>query len=336
MLCAGFTSVGEFHYLHHATGGQRYDDPNETSRCLIDAASAAGLRLTLLDACYLQSAPGEDAQGVQRRFCDGSPAAWSARMECLGQVPEGVHVGAAIHSVRAVPPAAMDEVVAWSDQHVTALHAHVSEQPRENELALAAYGATPTMVLADHGALSARFTAVHATHLTAQDRSELARAGATACLCPTTERALADGLVELAPLRAANVPIALGTDSHVVIDPFEEARCAEGHERLRTLQRGTMSPGQLLTSATSAGHRSLGWSAGSLTVGAPCDLVCVRVDGIQLAGAGSDLLAGLLAAGSARDVTTVVVGGELVVQGGEHRQFDVADRLDRAVRAVWS
>lgn len=334
MVCAGFTSVGEFHYLHHGPGGQRYDDPNETSRCLIDAARAAGLRLTLLDTCYLQGAPGDDVDGVQRRFSDGTAAGWAARVEDLGVLPEGVQLGAAIHSVRAVPPEAIAEVVAWSDRHVAPLHAHVSEQPRENEECLAAYGVTPTVLLAERGALSRRFTAVHATHLTARDRTELARGAATACVCPTTERALADGLVELSALRAANVPIALGTDSHTVIDPFEEARCAEGHERLRTMQRGTMSPGQLLASATQVGHAALGGTAGSLTVGAPCDLVCVRTDGIGLAGAGSDPLASLVAAGTARDVTTVVVAGTTVVADGEHRSFDVADRLDRAVRAV--
>jgi formiminoglutamate deiminase len=336
MLCAGFTAVGEFHYLHHGTDGQRYDDPNATSRCLIDAACAAGLRLTLLDTCYLQSAPGEDVHGVQRRFSDGSAPAWAERLEDLGTLPDSVRVGAAIHSVRAVPPDAMAEVVAWSDRHAAPLHAHVSEQPLENELALAAYGVTPTVLLADRGALSGRFTAVHATHLTTEDRIELARAGAIACVCPTTERALADGLVELGPLRAANVPVALGSDSHAVIDPFEEARCVEGHERLRTLRRGAMSPGQLFDAATSVGHRSVGWSGGSLSVGAPCDLVCVRTDGIALAGGGDDLLAALLAAGTARDVTTVVVGGHLVVEGGAHRTIDVAGRLERAIRAAWT
>jgi len=338
MVCAGFTTVGEFHYLHHDTDGTEYADANEMSVALLDAARAAGIRITLLDACYLEAAPGHPPHGVQRRFCDASVERWASRVDDLAVAPEHARAGAAVHSVRAVPPEAIEVVAGWAEAHGAVLHAHVSEQPRENDECLAAYGSTPTGLLARAGALSRRFTAVHATHLVGEDRWHLGDAGATACVCPTTERNLADGLCELTELAGAGVALCVGTDCHATIDPFEELRCLEGHERLRTTTRGALTPSLLLEAGTAPGHRALGWpGVGRLEVGAACDLVCVATTSVRLAGADvEDLLAAAVAGATAADVSTVVIGGRLVASGGQHASIDVPTALERAVHAVWT
>ncbi len=193
MALAGITTVGEFHYLHHGPGGARYEDPNALGLAVIAAAREAGIRITLLDTCYLHGGIDREAEGVQLRFSDGSAEEWARRVDEL-QPADGARVGAAIHSVRAVDPAAADQVAAFAAERSWPLHAHVSEQPAENEDCLSSYGATPTGILAEAGALSARFTAVHATHLADGDLELLGSDGCGVCLCPTTERDLADGV----------------------------------------------------------------------------------------------------------------------------------------------
>ena len=239
MALAGVTCVGEFHYLHHAPGGVRYDDPNEVGKALIEAAAEAGIRMTLLDACYLHGGIGAPPNDVQRRFSDGDAEGWASRVHALSDGPR-TRIGAAIHSVRAVDPDSAARVAAWAGERP--LHAHVSEQVAENEASLAAYGRTPTAALNDAGALGRAFTAVHATHLSAADLSALGGSGATVCLCPTTERDLADGIGPAKSLREAGARLAVGSDSHAVIDPLEEARAIELDERLASGRRGGSSP----------------------------------------------------------------------------------------------
>ncbi|HEY5398986.1 MAG TPA: formimidoylglutamate deiminase, partial [Trebonia sp.] len=228
MALAGITCVGEFHYLHHGPGGKRYRDPNEMGRVLIAAAAAAGLRITLLDACYLAGGflPGGDPlplAGVQLRFGDGSAAAWAERVsgftrDSLGMVGPHARLGAAIHSVRAVPPDQVPEVMAWSHAHGAPVHAHLSEQPLENAECRAAFGGTPAEVLYQAGALGPRSTMVHATHLTSHDIELLGGSRATVCMCPLTEADLADGVGPAPALAAAGSPLSLGSDGHSVID----------------------------------------------------------------------------------------------------------------------
>ena len=152
MALAGVTTVGEFHYLHHGPGGARYDDPNEMGRVLITAAAEAGIRITLIDSCYLHGGIGEPPEGAQRRFSDGSAEAWAERVDDLAE-SESARVGAAIHSMRAVDPDAAAAVAGWARERDRPLHAHVSEQPAENTACLEAYGRTPTALLSDAGAL---------------------------------------------------------------------------------------------------------------------------------------------------------------------------------------
>jgi formiminoglutamate deiminase len=332
MALAGITTVGEFHYLHHAPGGRRYADPNAMGAALIQAAAEAGIRLTLLDTCYL--AGGLGPQGhlelgpEQRRFTDGDADGWAARVARLADA-ESVRIGAAVHSVRAVPRAALPVVAAAA--HGRPLHVHLSEQPAENQAALAFYGRTPTELLDEAGVLGPLTSAVHATHLTASDIAALGRTGTTCCLCPTTERDLADGIGPARALLDAGAPLSLGSDQHAVIDLIEEARALEMHERLATFHRGRFSPEQLLTAATR--HDSLGWTdAGALAVGGRADLVAVRTDTARTAGADP---AQILLAATAADVDTVVVDGQPVVSGGRHRLGDVGALLGAAIEPLW-
>jgi cytosine/adenosine deaminase-related metal-dependent hydrolase len=216
------------------------------------------------------------------------------------------------------------------------LHAHVSEQPAENEACLEAYGATPTAVLADAGAVDGRFVAVHATHLAGSDFELLGGAGATCCLCPTTERDLADGIGRGRLLVDAGAHLALGSDSHAIVDSFEEARAVELDERLAAGERGRHSPSDLLGAATANGQACLGWpEAGRIEVGALCDLVAVDLDGVRLAGTDrTDPVPAVVFAATAADVTDVVVGGRQVVAGCRHLSLDVPRALRDSIEAL--
>ena len=327
MALAGVTSVGEFHYVHHGPGGARYEDPNEMGRAVIDAASDAGIRMTLLDACYLHGSIGEPPSPSQMRFSDGDADAWAERVDALEE-SERVRVGAAIHSVRAVDPESAAIVAAWARERGRPLHAHVSEQPAENDACLDAYGRTPTGVLHDAGALDAEFTAVHVTHPHDDDLSLLA--GSSVCACPTTERDLADGI---GPMRRMSARLVLGTDSHAMIDLFEEARAVELDERLATGERGLHSASALLRAATEDGHASLGWpDAGRIAPGARADLVTVGLDGVRMAGTSPEhALEALVFAATAADVRHVIVDGHQLVSNGRHTVLDVARELHLAV-----
>ena len=334
MALAGVTAVGEFHYLHHGPAGVRYADPNAMAEALRQAAVDAGIRLTLLDACYL--AGGLDPaghlplDGVQRRFSDGSAGAWAERAGALPESP-GMRVGVAIHSVRAVPAADLGTVAGVAGRADRPLHVHLSEQPAENEACRARYGVTPTRLLADSGALGAGTTAVHATHLGAGDIELLGGSSTTVCLCPTTEQDLADGLGPARALRDAGAPLALGSDQHATIDLLGEARALEVHERLRSLRRGRFAPDDLLTALTA--HRSIGWpDAGRIEVGRRADLVAVRTDTVRTAGVLPEQIA---MAATAADVDTVVVDGKVVVAGGRHRLGDIGALLTASITPLW-
>ncbi|KAA2260995.1 formimidoylglutamate deiminase [Solihabitans fulvus] len=332
MAVAGVSCVGEFHYLHHAPDGRPYVDPNAMGEALRAAACAAGIRLTLLDACYLTGGIETPLSTEQQRFSDGSAAAWAERVGAL-RGDAGTRIGAAIHSVRAVPPDAMAEVAAAFAERP--LHVHLSEQPAENEACVAAYGRTPTELLHAAGALARRTTAVHATHLTDRDVALLGSAGATACFCSTTEADLADGIGPARELRDAGSPIALGSDQHAVVDPLLEARALEHGERLRTGQRGRFAPTELLAASTSDGHASLGWpDAGRIEVGAPADLVAVQLDTIRTAGS---LPEQVLLTATQSDVDIVVVGGRVVASGGRHETLgEVGRLLADAIEGLWT
>lgn len=312
MAVAGVTAVGEFHYLHH--GG------NEMAQALRQAARDAGIRLTLLDACYLAGGIGQPVRGVQERFSDGTADRWLDRVAEL-RGDENTRIGAAIHSVRAVPREALSLVArAFPDRP---LHVHLSEQPAENEACLEAYGVTPTELLAEAGALTPRTTAVHGTHLSAKDIGLLGATRTGVCFCPTTEADLADGIGPARELADAGVALSLGSDQHAVIDPLSEARALEHNERLRTGERGRFTPAELVGALTN--HASIGWpEAGRIEVGAPADFTAVRLDSVRTAGAEPEQ--SILTA-TASDVAVVVVGGKVVARDGVHEQLGDVARL---------
>ncbi|MEJ7635000.1 formimidoylglutamate deiminase [Aeromicrobium sp.] len=309
MHLAGIRSVGEFHYLHHQPGGTPYDDPNAMGEALIAAAREACIQIALLDTCYLSAGFDRPVEGVQCRFSDGDSEAWANRVEALADTHAGaddVVVGAAIHSVRAVP---RDQLAVVAHAFPEApLHVHVSEQPAENADCVAATGLSPVTLLAEAGAWTPRTTAVHATHLSAADIAILGDAQAHTCFCPTTEAELADGIGPSVALRDAGARLTLGSDSNTVIDMFAEARAVEMHQRLTSGVRGAWTAEQLWHAATAAGHESLGFASGGV----------IEVGGsVRTAGCVE-----LLWAASAEDV----VGD----------RSDVAEQLDAAIEACWS
>ena len=268
MRLAGYSSVGEFHYLHHRPDGTGYAQPNAMAAAVIEAARDVGLRICLLPTRYARGGFGSASSGevpeldpVQRRFVDADLDAWQQRTAELAAryaADPLVVIGAAIHSVRAVPAEEFAAIAATLPD--AALHVHVSEQPAENAACLAATGRTPVQLLADAGIWSQRSTAVHATHLGADDIAILGAAGANVCFCPTTEAELADGIGPSIALREAGARITLGSDSNTVIDPFAEARALAMHERLASGRRDGWSAAQLWTAATVDGHASLGFA----------------------------------------------------------------------------
>ncbi|MBB3661676.1 formiminoglutamate deiminase [Prauserella sediminis] len=316
MTLAGYTSVGEFHYLHHGPDGQRYDDPNAMSAALVAAAADAGIRICLLDTCYLAGGPDTPLEGVQLRFGDGDADGWASRAGAFR--PEGDHVvvGAAAHSVRAVPAPELSTVAEWAGDRP--LHVHLSEQRAENDDCLRVHGVTPTALLARHGVLGERTTAVHATHLTDDDMSTLGASRTRACFCPTTERDLGDGIGPASALAAAGVRLCLGSDSHAVVDAFEETRALELNERLAAEARGRFAVTELLAAATD--HGAIGFDdVGRIERGGQADLVTVRLDSVRTAGAAPD---GVPLAATGADVTDVLVAGRTVVRDGVHTRIE--------------
>ncbi|MFZ4297600.1 formimidoylglutamate deiminase [Streptomyces cinereoruber] len=336
MALAGITSVGEFHYLHHAPGGTPYADPNAMGEALIAAAADAGIRITLLDTAYLSSGFGAPPEHHQLRFTDGTADAWAERVSALKE-RDGVRIGAAIHSVRAVPADQLATVADWARRREAPLHVHLSEQTAENDACLAAHGLTPTQLLAEHGVLGSRTTGVHNTHLTPGDVALIGSSSTGTCMCPTTERDLADGIGPAVDLQRAGSPLSLGSDSHAVVDILEEARAMELNERLRTHIRGHWTAAALLRAATADGHAALGrQEAGELTPGALADFTTIALDSVRTAGPAPRLAAETAVfAASAADVRHTVVGGRHVVRDGVHRSVpDVPRALADSIAAL--
>lgn len=331
MAAAGITCVGEFHYLHHQPDGTPYADPNAMGLALVAAAAEAGIRITLLDTCYLSAGFGAPVRPAQRRYSDVTAACWAERVSLLPRSGTSV-VGAAVHSVRAVPRDQIPTVATWAREHGTPLHVHVSEQRAENEQCETAYGVTPARLLAETGALGPATTVVHATHLTDADIATLAGSSSYAGFCPTTERDLGDGIGPSRPLHDAGVRLTLGSDSHAVIDLFEEMRALEMHERLASEERGHWTATELLTAATVTGHASLGWpDAGAIAVGNRADLVTVDTRTTTTAGTGADEHTAVFAA-TAGDVVQVVTDGRVVFRRADRGR--IGAELDAAVQVI--
>ena len=245
LRAAGVRTVGEFHYVHHQPNGTPYDERTVMSDAVIRAAKAEGLRVSLLRVAYHRAGPGREAEPGQKRFCDPDVDAVLQDIDTLRAKYKGdpdVVVGVAPHSVRAVPPEWIRELSAYADAAALPFHMHVAEQPREIDECVAETGKRPVELLADLGALSSRFVAVHATHLLPHEAGLLGAARAFACVCATTESDLGDGLPDLVSLRSSGARLCTGIDSHVITDPIADLRALETLARLRTQSRVTFVP----------------------------------------------------------------------------------------------
>jgi formimidoylglutamate deiminase len=237
MLAAGYTAVGEFHYLG-------FDE----ARAAAEAAEAAGIELVLLHVAY--------ARGGIDRFRQESVSEYLGQVDALGA--DGIHVGVAPHSVRACPPDWLEEVGRYAERNGLVLHVHADEQPREIEECVAEHGLRPIELLERTGCLGPRTTVVHGTHADDHELDLLAESGSRVCLCPTTEANLGDGFIPTERLRSRGIPLCIGSDSNVRIDPLEELRELEGTARRQALRRNVVAPEELLRIGTSEGAAALG------------------------------------------------------------------------------
>ncbi len=282
MLRAGYTSVGEFHYVHHQPGGQPYNNPNAMSEAILQAGREVGIRVVLLMTAYAQAGFHQPPQESQRRFCDASVEAYLARVEALRA--NGAAVGVAPHSVRAVPEDWFRAIADYSRRHAMPLHVHADEQVAEIEQCQAAYQCTPIELLERLGVLSLHTTIIHATHANDKELALLAQYGSSVCVCPTTEGDLGDGIAPYAALLAAHIPLSIGSDSNTRLAPIEELRWAEYTARMRYQRRRVLvahemsSPGPLLLDyGTRSGARSLGLATGVIAPGMFADFIAVDI-----------------------------------------------------------
>nr|WP_217352611.1 formimidoylglutamate deiminase [Sphingomonas sp. ID1715] len=343
MLAAGYTSVCEFHYVHHRADGQPHAPASAMAQALIAAAQETGIGLTLLPVLYQTSGfGGRPPRKDQRRFINDVDALLRIIGEAQASAPSA-RVGLALHSLRAVPPEALEEAVAAIDR-AAPIHIHVAEQVAEVEDCVAWSARRPVEWLLDEAEVDARWTLVHATHLSDAEVERLALSGATVALCPTTEANLGDGLFPLLPYLERGGGIAIGSDSHVSVDPLEELRWLEYSQRL-TLQRRSLvtseaqpHPGaELWRRALAGGAAAAGNAVGSIAPGARADLVIIDPDHASLLTEAGDAMLDTLvfSTGARAAVRRVMAGGQWVVTEGRHeRQSEIAKAYAGAVRSL--
>jgi formimidoylglutamate deiminase len=340
MLKAGYTGVGEFHYLHHSPGGDPYDDPTLMSAAIIKAAQSTGIGLTHLPVLYMVSGFGrEDVDEEQRRFAN-SFAGFGELFRAIAELvdaAQGVELGLAFHSLRAVPgPVITPALQMLQDVRPDAVvHMHVAEQRREVADCLNYAGAHPVEWLLANAPVNQRWCIIHATHMTDEEAIGLADSGATVGLCPTTEANLGDGIFGLERFLKAGGRFGIGSDSHCSVDPREELRLLEYSQRLITFERSigadSVMPytgANLWRRAAAGGAAALGRHAGSLEVGRMADIVVIDSEGPAVMGAeGLTAIDSIIFSGHDNPVRYVLVGGEWQVRGGEHvRQADILEQ----------
>lgn len=325
MASTGITAVGEFHYIHHAPDGSRYDDPNLLAHEVIRAAHDVGIRIALLRVAYARAGFQKEPNPQQARFIDPTPDVYLDDLDQLlasiDSTDGMVWAGVAPHSVRAVPLDYLKPIIAFANQRRLPVHMHVAEQPAEIEACIQEYGRSPVALLDTEGLLSERFTAVHAIHVTPKAVAALARSGAGVCACPTTERNLGDGVVPVDLYLKAEVPVSLGTDSQTQIDLLEDARELEYHLRLQKLQRNVLAPDsesgmsalakRLFECATVNGAKAIGFNGGTLKPGAPADFFTVDLNDLSIAESTEEnLLTNIVFSLARTAIRDVVVNGK--------------------------
>lgn len=349
MMMAGTTTVGEFHYLQRDESGTAYGDPLELHKCVLQAAHDVGIRIVLLNCAYVTGGVGAQLRWTQRRFNTPDLHEFVQTSEDLKSTVTRYHnatMGIAPHSVRAVPREWLKPLAEWARITNVPLHIHTSEQLAEVESCAAAYGLRPVELMAAEGVLDNRVTAIHATHTSTHEIALLARARAFVCACPTTERDLGDGFLPATSLHAAGVRVAIGSDSQTVIDPLEDIRLVEYHERLRRMERVLISgtarersviAPTLLRIGSANGAASLQVNGGSVEPGRDADLVTVDLHDISLAGWTPDTLDTMIALSAPSTIVRDVwVAGRQVVADRQHKHAsDIALRYKQVAERVW-
>ena len=331
MLEAGYTSVAEFHYLHHAPGGAAYQPATALADAVRDAARTTGIRHLLLPTLYQQgNFDRRPLAAAQRRFHHATDAFIDFASGLAAADGARLRTGVALHSLRAVPDEALAAIAALAAraEHRWPVHIHVAEQAREVEDCVAAHGRRPIAHLLSTGLVDARWCLVHATHVDATEIAGITASGAVVGLCPTTEGNLGDGRFPLDDYLAAGGRYGIGSDSHVSIDPREELRLAEYNVRMwrerRVLSASASTPNAgaaMWADAVGGGAQALGFAAAGLATGAPADILLVDTDRAQFAGVAPEaLLDAWVFAPRTSPVYSVWVGGELAVVGGRHRR----------------
>ncbi len=338
MLEAGYTSVCEFHYLHHAPDGRPYADPAAMSRALIAAARDTGIRMTLLPVLYMSGGfDGRALSARQRRFGHGVES-FLRLLQLLRAEENGLlRIGCAFHSLRAVPEAAMRETLEALPADMP-LHIHIAEQIGEVQDCLALRGARPVEWLQQNFEVDPRWTLVHATHLTPVEAKQLAASDATVAICPTTEANLGDGLFPLRAYLDAGGAWGIGSDSHISVSPVEELRWLEYGQRLATRHRNIAVNANRTNMSTSVGETLL---RGALASGANAtgqdgagDHVVLDAEAPILAGMQEgDAIDRWIFSGNRNAVRDVHVGGKRVVCGGRHQDRDAIARRYRKTLA---
>jgi formimidoylglutamate deiminase len=295
MLSAGYTSVTEFHYVHHQFDGKPYGDPNVLAKAIAEAAEDTGIRLLLLPVAY--------ARGGVPRFRDPSLAVFLERVDALRRWADTrplVEIGVAAHSVRAAPRGWLEGIGEYARANELPLHVHADEQPREIGECEAEHGMRPVELLADVGFLGPRATVVHATHADARELDLLAEHGASVCACPTTEGNLGDGFVPAEGILGRGINLSVGSDSHVRVDPFEELREIETGARRLSGRRNVLVP-EGETSPTPWLLRA-GWGRDWLEGGAAADFFEIDLEHPNLAGVEAEALPSALVFGAGSGV----------------------------------
>lgn len=335
MLEAGYTSVCEFHYLHHAPDGQPYADPAAMSMALVDAAQETGIQLVLLPVLYQTGGfDGRALAARQQRFAHATDAYLRLLDRLRAVRGAGIAIGIAFHSLRAVPPAALREVLEAAPLAGMPIHIHIAEQVGEIDECLAARGVRPVQWLLDNVPVDARWCLVHATHLDPAEVTGIAMSGACVALCPTTEANLGDGLFPLRPFLDQGGCIGIGSDSHASVSIVEELRWLEYGQRLRELGRNIVAPvagascGETLYAAAFAG----GWQACGVQP-RRSGLLRLDADAVELAGrTRADILDGWLFGSSRPLLREVEIGGRRLVTDGRHIHRDAVEpRYRRAL-----
>jgi formimidoylglutamate deiminase len=311
MLRAGYTSVAEFHYVHHRPDGAPYDDPNTLAKAVAEAAEEEGMRIVLLPVAY--------ARGGIPRFRDAAAGGFLERVDALRSWVKGrelVEVGAAAHSVRAVPRGWLEELAGYARRNDLPLHVHADEQPREVEECREQYGIRPIELLAETGSLGPHTTVVHATHADERELGLLAEHGSRVCACPTTEGNLGDGFLPAQAILRLGVGLQLGSDSHVRIDPFEELREIETNARRLSGRRNLLvAPGE---DSPASWLLRAGWGRDGLEPGNPADFVEIDLEHPAVADVeGGDLPAALVFGAGSEVVAATWVAGRRVYAKGE-------------------